>query len=283
VAQRLSQVQHVILVLSGKGGVGKSSVSSQLAWRLSHLGFTVGLLDIDICGPSVPRMTGVESAEVQRTAEGWAPVWADDRLCVMSIAFMLSSRNDAVIWRGPRKNGLIKQFLTDVNWDQLHFLIIDAPPGTSDEHLSIITYLNGIKITGAIVVTTPQEMALLDVRKEINFCKKTKMPILGVVENMAGFVCPCCKTKSDIFPAVTGGAAGMCNEMSVPLLGSVPIDPNFLRSCEDGVDFVKTYPTSIAVSHFNAFVDSVLHATPELQATKKTLETINASPQDSDE
>jgi Mrp family chromosome partitioning ATPase len=153
-------------------------------------------------------MMGVEDEEVRRSNFGWSPVYADDNLAVMSIGFMLQSKKDAVIWRGPKKSGLIKQFLTDVYWGDggLDFLVIDAPPGTSDEHISIAQFLKKSKVDGAIIVTTPQEVALLDVRKEISFCKKVGIPVLGVVENMAGFVCPCCKTNTEIFaPSSQGG------------------------------------------------------------------------------
>jgi Mrp family chromosome partitioning ATPase len=147
----------VILVLSGKGGVGKSTVSTQLALTLAHQdeNCNVGLLDIDICGPSVPRMLGLETQEVHQSNQGWSPVYYEDNLAVMSIGFLLPSKDDAVIWRGPRKNGLIKQFLTDVLWEDLDYLIIDTPPGTSDEHISIIQYLKKTRIAGSIIVTTP--------------------------------------------------------------------------------------------------------------------------------
>jgi Mrp family chromosome partitioning ATPase len=194
--KKLSNVKNIILVLSGKGGVGKSTVSSQLALSLAHVDdqkYQVGLLDIDICGPSIPRMLGLEDHEVHQSNEGWTPVYYEDNLAVMSIGFLLSNKNSAVIWRGPRKNGLIKQFLSDVVWDNLDYLVIDTPPGTSDEHLSIIQYLKKTNIKGAILVTTPQEISLLDVRKELNFCVKTEIPIIGVVENMSGFTCPHCK------------------------------------------------------------------------------------------
>lgn len=193
-------------------------------------------MDIDICGPSIPRMMGVENEEVRKSNFGWSPVYADDNLAVMSVAFMLSNKNDAIIWRGPRKTGLIKQFLTDVNWESLDYLVVDAPPGTSDEHISIAQYLKG-NVTGAVIITTPQEMALLDVRKELSFCKKVGIPILGVVENMAGFVCPHCDCKSDIYPAVTGGAKQMSEEFKVPFLGSIPLDPHLLRACEKGLSY----------------------------------------------
>jgi Mrp family chromosome partitioning ATPase len=173
VRDRMAQVKHKILVLSGKGGVGKSTFSAQLAFALAEQGKQVGLLDIDICGPSIPRMLGLVGHEVHQSASGWSPVYVEENLGVMSIGFMLPSKDDAVIWRGPRKNGLIKQFLTDVVWNELDYLIIDTPPGTSDEHISIVQHLKSTKIDGAVVITTPQEVSMDDVRKELNFCKKT--------------------------------------------------------------------------------------------------------------
>lgn len=184
---RMAQVKHKILVLSGKGGVGKSTVSAQLAFSLASQGFQVGLLDIDICGPSIPRMLGLVGHEVHQSASGWSPVYVEDNLAVMSIGFMLPSSDDAVIWRGPRKNGLIKQFLSDVCWNELDYLIVDTPPGTSDEHISIVQLLKASDVDGAVVVTTPQEVSMADVRKELNFCKKTGLRVLGVVENMSDF------------------------------------------------------------------------------------------------
>ena len=193
VGDKLELVKHKILVLSGKGGVGKSTVASQMALTLASQGHSVGLLDVDICGPSVPRMMGLTSSEVHQSGSGWTPIHVstlpddcDGELLVMSVGFMLPNADDAVIWRGPRKNGLIKQFLTDVDWGNLDYLIVDTPPGTSDEHLSIIQYLRGAGIDGAVVVSTPQEVCMADVRKELNFCKKTKVDVIGVVENMAG-------------------------------------------------------------------------------------------------
>lgn len=173
IAQRMAGVKNKLLILSGKGGVGKSTFSAQLSFALARRGFQVGLLDIDICGPSIPRMLGLVGHEVHQSASGWSPVYVDDNLGVMSIGFMLPSADDAIIWRGPRKNGLIKQFLTDVVWNDLDFLIVDTPPGTSDEHISVVQYLKAAGISGAVVVTTPQEVSMADVRKELNFCKKT--------------------------------------------------------------------------------------------------------------
>lgn len=196
---KMSQIKHKILVLSGKGGVGKSTMSSQIALQFAALGYEVGLLDLDICGPSIPRMMGLEGRDVHKSAEGWSPVYVENDLAVMSIGFLLPNQDDAVIWRAPKKTGLIKQFLMDVSWGELDLLIIDssnrlykAPPGTSDEHITITQFLQMGSQDGAVIVTTPQMVAINDVKKEVNFCKKSKVPIIGVVENMAGFVCPTC-------------------------------------------------------------------------------------------
>lgn len=162
---RMGSVKHKLLVLSGKGGVGKSTLAVQLAMALSKNGDATGILDIDVCGPSVPRMVGAEDREVRQAASGWQPVWVSDSLCVMSIGFMLPSRNEAVVWRGARKNGLITQFVRDVDWGELEYLVVDSPPGTSDEHITLAKLMKGTEGVSAIIVTTPQEIALLDVRK----------------------------------------------------------------------------------------------------------------------
>jgi Mrp family chromosome partitioning ATPase len=267
IADRLAGVKHIVLVLSGKGGVGKSTVAAQLAFALAARGREVGLLDIDICGPSVPKMLGLEGQEIHQSNLGWSPVYLQEGLGVMSIGFMLGSPQDAVIWRGPRKNGLIKQFLKDVHWGPLDYLVIDAPPGTSDEHISAAQFLRPCgaahgNLAGAVVVTTPQEVALIDVRKEINFCKKTGVPVLGVVENMAGLRQPLAAfrlvsaagvdvtaaavaaaeaaaggpvtAETEGFWAPRGGAEGMAGEMGVPFLGSVPMDAALSRAGEEG-------------------------------------------------
>jgi Mrp family chromosome partitioning ATPase len=240
VVERMRHVKHKILVLSGKGGVGKSTFATNLARVLAECADDeardapqVGLLDVDICGPSVPKLLGLEQHSVTDSALGWEPVYVQDNLAVMSVGFMLENENAAVIWRGPKKNGLIKQFLRDVNWGTLDYLVVDTPPGTSDEHLSVVQYLKGA-VDGAVIITTPQEVALQDVRKEINFCRKVGVKVLGVVENMAGFVCPKCSTAQNIFAPSTGGAAQMALDMNVPFLGSVPLDPRLARSSDEG-------------------------------------------------
>jgi Mrp family chromosome partitioning ATPase len=197
--------------------VGKSTLAAQLSLCLSteqHL--DVGLLDVDVCGPSAPQMLGVAGEEVRMSNSGWSPVYVEENLSVMSIAFMLPNKDDAVIWRGVRKTGLIKQFLRDVDWGELDYLIVDAPPGTSDEHISLVQYMKGCDVDGALIVTTPQEVSLLDVRKEINFCAKSETKVLGVVENMAGFVCPHCAGCTDVFFPSRGGADVQGDGRAVP-------------------------------------------------------------------
>ncbi|VDP47010.1 unnamed protein product [Heligmosomoides polygyrus] len=231
IQDRFRGIKHKILILSGKGGVGKSTVTTNLARALAaDPTKQVAILDVDICGPSQPRMLGVEDEEVHDSASGWTPVSVRENLMLMSIAFLLGNKNDAVIWRGARKNGMIKQFLRDVDWGEVDYLLIDTPPGTSDEHISLVQFLlQAGSLDGAIIVSTPQEVSLLDVRKEVSFCHKTKVPILGVVENMAKFVCPHCNHTSILFPSTTGGATTMCDEGSLNLLAQLPLEPSLAQ------------------------------------------------------
>lgn len=258
VKNKLRNVKRKILVLSGKGGVGKSTVSAQLSFGFAARSMDVGLLDVDICGPSVPRMLGLLGQDVHQSSEGWSPVYVDDHLAVMSIGFMLPNQDDAIIWRGPRKNGLIKQFLTDVNWGPLDALIVDTPPGTSDEHLSVVTYLQDSNVNGAVIVTTPQEVSLMDVRKEINFCKKVNLPVLGVIENMSGFVCPSCGHEERIFSPSTGGAEAMCKQMAVPFLGRVPLDGRVAQAGDAGVPLAQLQPDGAVARSIDNIIGSIL-------------------------
>jgi len=252
---KLQNVKHKILVLSGKGGVGKSTFTAHLAHVLgSKAERQIGVLDVDICGPSLPRMLGTEGETVHQSGSGWSPVCVSDSVSMMSVGFLLGSLDDAVIWRGNKKTGLIKQFLKDVDWDDLDFLVVDTPPGTSDEHLALVQLLAGSGIDGAVIITTPQEVALCDVRKEINFCRKVDLPIIGVVENMREFVCPHCHKSSTIFPATTGGAPAMARKQGVRFLGSLPLDPMIARSCDEGKNFIEECDGSPAVA---AFIDIV--------------------------
>jgi Mrp family chromosome partitioning ATPase len=258
ITARLSGIKHKMLILSGKGGVGKSTFTTLLAHAFaSNEANTVGVMDTDICGPSIPKMMGVEAETIHVSGGGWSPVWVSDNLGVMSVQFMLPNRDDAVIWRGAKKNGLIKQFLKDVEWGPMDFLLIDTPPGTSDEHLSVNSFLKESGVDGAVVVTTPQEVALLDVRKEIDFCVKAGIKVLGIVENMSGFVCPKCTHESQIFRATTGGGRALAKEMGVPFLGAVPLDPRIGMACDYGESFFDAWPDSPACTALKGVVRRV--------------------------
>ncbi|KAL3478428.1 P-loop containing nucleoside triphosphate hydrolase protein [Aspergillus californicus] len=264
-----------VVVLSGKGGVGKSSVTLQLALALSLQGKSVGILDIDLTGPSIPRLVGLEGAKITQSPRGWVPVPVHDAalsqtgssatadndaqtqngqatenrkergsLRCMSLGFLLRDRGDAVIWRGPKKTAMIRQFLSDVFWGETDYLLVDTPPGTSDEHIALAEELLKMTTTtpasspslpllsGAVLVTTPQAIATSDVRKEVNFCVKTGIPTLGVVENMSGYTCPCCGEVSNLFSS--GGGEVMAREMGVRFLGKVPVDVGFGALVEGG-------------------------------------------------
>ncbi|GKZ36574.1 cytosolic Fe-S cluster assembly factor cfd1 [Aspergillus brasiliensis] len=274
----LTGVKNVVLVLSGKGGVGKSSVTLQLALALTLQGKSVGILDIDLTGPSIPRLVGLEDAKITQAPGGWLPVPVHPStitttttpnassssssqpdttttattttaepeggstikhgsLRCMSLGFLLRSRSDAVIWRGPKKTAMIRQFLSDVLWNETDYLLIDTPPGTSDEHIALAEQLLTLctidassatgmpRLAGAVLVTTPQAVATSDVRKEVNFCVKTRIPMLGVVENMSGYTCPCCGEVTNLFSS--GGGQVLAEEMGVRFLGKVPVDVGF--------------------------------------------------------
>ncbi|KAL2220280.1 putative nucleotide binding protein [Thermoascus aurantiacus ATCC 26904] len=247
----LNGVKNIVLILSGKGGVGKSSVTLQLALALTLQGRSVGILDVDLTGPSIPRLVGLEDAKITQAPGGWLPVAvhpADEgtgrgSLRCMSLGFLLRDRGDAVIWRGPKKTAMVRQFLTDVLWGETDYLLVDTPPGTSDEHIALAEQMLTLSTTsaspaatagfasrpprlaGAVLVTTPQAVATSDVRKEINFCAKTRIPVLGVIENMSGYACPCCGEVSNVFSS--GGGKVMADEMAVPFLGAVPVDVKF--------------------------------------------------------
>ncbi|RIB24171.1 P-loop containing nucleoside triphosphate hydrolase protein [Gigaspora rosea] len=263
ISTQLGNIKHIILVLSGKGGVGKSSISTQLSLCLAKKGHKVGILDIDLTGPSIPRMFGLENRQVHQASSGWVPVFTDEsqNLCCMSIGFLLQKKDDSVVWRGPKKNAMIKQFLSDVCWGELDYLIIDTPPGTSDEHISVVEYLKDANPDGAILVTTPQAVALADVRKELNFCKKVNLPILGVIENMSGFICPHCEECTNLFS--TGGGEAMAHEFGVEFLGRVPIDPSLTLIVENqdsspDKDLIKKYSASNLFKVLSNITDKII-------------------------
>ncbi|MDY0060498.1 MAG: iron-sulfur cluster carrier protein MrpORP [Myxococcota bacterium] len=254
---RLCQIEHKIMVLSGKGGVGKSTVAVNLAAGLALAGKRVGLLDIDLHGPSVPKLLHLAGFPLSGNDEALFPVevpFGSGLLRVMSIGFLLHGKDDAVIWRGPRKFGAIKQFIKDVAWGELDYLIVDSPPGTGDEPLAVAQLIEGAD--GAVVVTTPQDVAVQDVRRCIVFCRQLELPVLGVVENMSGFTCPKCHETTSIFGR--DGGRIMAEEMGVPYLGAVPIEPEVVLSGDSGVPVVQSLPHSETAKAFGRIVRPLL-------------------------
>jgi ATP-binding protein involved in chromosome partitioning len=232
---RMGKIHHTIMVLSGKGGVGKSSIAASLALSLSAEGAKVGLLDLDFHGPSIPTLFGVQGMPIQSDGENLFPLEAKG-IKILSVGFLLDHQDSAVIWRGPMKIGMLKQFLRDAEWGELDYLIMDFPPGTGDEALSACQTVPNP--AGAIIVTTPQEVSLADCRKSINFCRKMNLPILGVMENMNGFVCPKCGEVTPIFS--TGGGKIMADKEDLEFLGSLPLDPLFTKGCDEGNISIET-------------------------------------------
>jgi Mrp family chromosome partitioning ATPase len=225
----LGRIKRKILVMSGKGGVGKSTVSGYLALLLSKRGYRVGLLDVDLHGPSIPRLMKVQGG-LQMPEEGVVkPYQASESLGIVSIEMVLGDKDTAVIWRGPLKISAIRQFISDIEWGDLDFLIVDSPPGTGDEPLTVA---QTIKDAEALIVTTPQEISLADVRKSINFCKQVQMNILGLVENMSGLVCPHCGETVNVFGS--GGGKKVADAMGLQLMAEIPIDPRMVESGDQG-------------------------------------------------
>jgi len=241
-----SNIKKVYLVLSGKGGVGKSSVTTQLAYSLYEQGYKVGVLDVDLCGPSIPKMFNIDGAVVHQMEEGWVPVYVDkeQRLGIMSIGFLLNTNTDAVIWRGPKKNSMIKKFMNDVCWGDLDYLLIDTPPGTSDEHLAVMENIKGMhfKDFSAVLVTTPQNISVNDVRREITFCRKIGIPISGIIENMCGYTCPNCKECSYVF--TKNGGKILAESTNCIYLGSIPIDTTLTTCTASGHTFIEALKDS---------------------------------------
>ncbi len=250
-AQRMSKIKHKIVVMSGKGGVGKSTVAANLAVVLAQDG-QVGLVDADVTGPDIPKLMGVEDAHVKATETGLEPTIGPADVKVISMA-QLIERDTAIVWRGPLKIKALKQMLSDVEWGELDFLVIDLPPGTSDEPLSVAQEIPDAD--GAVVVTTPQEVSLLDVRKSIAFAKAVKMEILGVVENMSGLVCPHCGESIDVFKV--GGGEAAAKELGLPFLGRIPLDPRIVVGGDAGKPFVLEHPESEASKAFRTIVENL--------------------------
>jgi len=250
--EQLRHIRHKLLVMSGKGGVGKTSIAVYLALGLAKRGYGVGLLDVDLHGPDVPRMLGI-SGSFKMDAEGYLiPHRYNDLLQVVSIECLLHDRDEAVIWRGPLKHNYIRQSMSQVNWGELDFLVIDSPPGTGDEPLSVAQTITGVQ---AVVVTTPQEISLADVRKAINFCRKVGMPILGLVENMSGLICPHCGGEIPLFKQ--GGGQKTAALTKVPLLASLPFDLRVVESGDLGQPLLETPDNSPFMQALGRLLDAV--------------------------
>jgi Mrp family chromosome partitioning ATPase len=255
----LARIKHKIVVMSGKGGVGKSTVTVNLATALAMRGYEVGILDADIHGPNIPKMLNIEHEDVMSDEDGLMPVLVPPHMKVMSMAFLLQDPDTPVVWRGPIKMGALRQFVAEVKWGELDFLIVDLPPGTGDEPLTIAQLLEDAD--GAIVVTTPQDVALLDSRKSVTFAQALKMPVLGIVENMSGLICPHCHNTIDLFKV--GGGERAAAQMGVPFLGRVPLDPNVVLGGDDGSPIVLKDKANPASKAFDEMVERLLASIKE--------------------
>jgi len=254
---RMAMVKHKIMVMSGKGGVGKTTVAANLAFVLGMNGLEVGLMDADIHGPNVPKILGIEDKRPEVREDKIYPVPVTPRLKAISIGFLLPSKDASIIWRGPLKMNVIRQFLSGVEWGELDYMIVDLPPGTGDEPLSVVQLMK--KIDGAIIVTTPQDLALLSARKAVNFSRVLKVPVIGIIENMGGFVCPHCGKEINLFKYGGGEKAAM--ELGVPFLGRVPFDPQMVEAADSGTPFVLQRGSKVTeafeqiVANVRAFVE----------------------------
>ena len=261
-ARKMCQIGYKLLVMSGKGGVGKSTVAANLAASLALLGKHVGLLDVDIHGPSIPKLMGLENERLVTHGQEIVPIEIGANLKVMSIGFLLESPTDAVIWRGPMKYGVIQQFLKDVEWGPLDYLVIDAPPGTGDEPLSVAQLIG--QPAGAILVTTPQDLAVADVRRSVSFCEKVSLPVVGIIENMSGLLCPHCHEMIPLFKM--GGGEALAREMNVPFLGSIPIDPEIVECGDNGTPYAHHFAERMAANKFAAIVGRIIAGSPGKQS-----------------
>lgn len=252
---RMEKIKHKLIILSGKGGVGKSMIAVNLAYGLLFQGKAVGVLDIDIHGPSLAKMVGIEDRRLSFSDnEVIEPIAITSSLKIVTIASLLEDADTPIIWRGPLKMKLISQFLGDVNWGKLDYLVIDSPPGTGDEPLSIAQLVPGL--SGAIIVTTPQEIALLDSRKSVNFAKSLKLPVIGIIENMSGLICPHCGKEINLFK--TGGGEKAAAELEVAFLGRIPIEPAIVDSTDEGRPFIRAYGKTSTARLMDEIVDKIM-------------------------
>jgi ATP-binding protein involved in chromosome partitioning len=251
----LSRIEKKFIIMSGKGGVGKSSTAVNIALALAAKEKSVGLIDVDLHGPDIPRMLGLDGILDMNDAQQLVPKPYNEKLSAVSVASLMAEEDDAVIWRGPVKYSVIQQFIGQVAWGELDFLIIDAPPGTGDEPLTVAQTIGDAQ---AVIVTTPQEVSLADVRKSINFCKTVKMPVFGVIENMSGLVCPHCDCKIDLFGS--GGGEQTASRMGVPFLGTIPFDPEMVACGDAGVSYQEKHHNSPVTKAFQSIADQLIAA-----------------------
>ncbi len=247
VKQNLGRIKKKFIIMSGKGGVGKSSTSVNLALALAGKERSVGLMDVDLHGPDIPRMLGLDGILDMNGDQQLVPKRYNPHLSAVSVASLTAGEDDAIIWRGPVKYSVIQQFIGQVAWGDLDFLLIDAPPGTGDEPLTVAQTISDAE---AIIVTTPQEVSLADVRKSINFCKTVHLPIFGIIENMSGLVCPHCDCQVDLFGA--GGGEQTASRMGVPFLGRIPFDPEMVACGDAGISYQEKHRESPVTAAFQS-------------------------------
>ena len=252
---RMSKIKHKIAVISGKGGVGKSTITVNLAMAFAIHGYAhqIGILDADITGPCVPKIIGLHGQKLHVGAPGIFPSIGPLGIKVVSMAFLLPSDEVPVIWRGPLKGRAISQFLSDIVWGELEFLFIDLPPGTGDEPLSVMQLIP--ELDGVVIVTLPSEVSQIVVKKAVTFARQLNIPIIGIIENMSGFICPKCGEETDVFNI--GGGKKIANDLSIPFLGNIPIDPEVCRDSDKGIPFIITHKHSPATTAFMEIVKKI--------------------------
>lgn len=261
IRENMQQIKHKIVVMSGKGGVGKSTMSTNIAYGLALAGKKVGILDADLHGPNIPLMLGVEGVKLPSLGE---PLKLNDNLKAVSLSFYMENSHDPIVWRGPAKMGAIKQLLGDVNWGELDYLVVDLPPGTGDEPLTIAQDLG--KVDGSVIVTTPQDVAILDSRKSVKFSGMVNMPVIGIVENMSGFVCPHCNKQIDIFK--TGGGQKAALEMNVDFLGKIPMTAEMVEAGDAGKPYIFSKKEGVAYNALNSIVEKIIN---KVEGEKETM------------
>ena len=254
--KNLAKIKNTIIILSGKGGDGKTTVAVNLAYGLAQKGYSVGILDVDIHGPNIAKMLGIEEEILYTNGTMLEPILVMQNLKAMSIALLGHDKDMPIIWRGPLKMAVIKQFLSDVKWGELDYLIVDSPPGTGDEPLSVCQLIKGVD--GALIVTTPQDVAILDARKSIMFTKELHVPVLGIIENMSGFICPHCGKEIELFGS--GGVEKAAIDLNVPFLGRFPFEPDIVKSGDMGKPFLQDKNNSETAGFLKTMIENILQS-----------------------